>query len=173
MPSASVGVNGPALEEGGLSIRQFFEEEAGALDPVPAIAVAARERVAEIELVHGSGGGDIEEAALFFDALLIALPSRRGEAAIPQGGDEDMGPLQAFGLVDRGQDQVILGGPSLDHIFAGQVVDQGQLAEEGLEAFKLGGVAGELLEVGEAQVGIGEGGLEVVFVVAIEDGADL
>ena len=65
--------------------------------------------VGEKELLSRPCNGDIEEAAFFFEGLLFMPTSDWRKLSIEDPDDEDYVPFQAFGAVDCGEYEVVIG----------------------------------------------------------------
>src|SRR5207302_3430664 len=88
-----------------------------------AVLVGAEEpqRLNQMEMLLGTGHGDIKQTALFLDLRRIAGGHVRGDAAIDEIQHVDRIPFLALGRMDRRQDQIILVEPGAAGFGAGHL----------------------------------------------------
>lgn len=154
---------------------EVVEELGGLADDVAGVGFRVHHRVGEVEFVLRPRQGDVEQAAFFFEHVLVVgvEDAAVGELAVNEPDEEDGFPFEALGLVDGGEGDFFVVG--LGSIAGGFAVDGGherELLEELEDVGEIAGVFGELFEVGAAGVGVVEGGAEVVVIDAFEHAED-
>src|SRR6266436_9456833 len=114
-----------------------------------AMLVGAEElqRLNQMEMLLGTGHGDIKQTALFLDLRRIAGGHVRGDAAIDELQHIDRVPFLTLGRMDRRQDQIILVEPGKAGFGAGRI---GRVERHfGEKAFAVWVAHGDLFELVE------------------------
>ena len=155
----------PAVAERWLG-RQLLEEARGLHHHPLAVARRRHHRVGQVELVLGPGAGHVEEPPLLLLAVPVLEGLRAGEAAVGQPDHEDGAPLQPLGLVDAGEDHLLVRLASLAHRLGSQLGEQRDLGEEGLGVGPAPRVLRQLAQVLQPGVGVDELGPQVGLVAA-------
>ena len=105
------------------------------------------QRLNQMEMLLGTGHGDIKQTALFLGLRRIAGGHVRGDAAIDEVQHVDRIPFLTLGRMDRRQDQIILVEPGAAGFRAGRV---GRVERHfGEKAFAVWVAHGDLFELVE------------------------
>src|SRR6185295_15048202 len=151
---------------------ELLEEAAGPLDDAHQVALVGDRGVDEIEAVLRAGAGDVEEAPLLLLPALLLDRAAVGELALDEPEEEHGPPLEALGLVHRGQDEAVLLLGLLHRVLAGDAGGERELGEQRLHVRVAQREVGEAAQVLEARGEIGEARLQVVLVALVEHETD-
>ena len=98
--------------------------------------------ISQRQLVHGPGDRHVEDAPFFVFATWLVERAPVREAILDDTRNENVRPLEALGLVNRGENQNLAGLVACGRVHSIHVAGQQQVGDQSLEAIVLGGQAG-------------------------------